>query len=183
MNEVTTDISSEDDIHPTQKKKKKKKKIFKPKSKKKIALWSIVALLFGLWYWGTQPIYIIGTQFFGVCRTYIELNVQYPSELRFVDIRERGPDVAVEYITIDSFGQYIVHRGTCMFKREETGQIVMDYFYLRRGMSDREFIFAIEDPEKVRKFNLTVPFLLESEINLVIRGPARFLGDLTPTKK
>ena len=112
--------SDDADIDAKETPPKKAKKIKRPRkqmSKKKIAIWSVVLIIFILWYWGTRPLYIVGTQLFGVCRTYIELNVQYPSELRFIDIRERGPDVTVEYMTTDSFGQDISHQGTCMFKR------------------------------------------------------------------
>ena len=151
-------------------------------SKKKIAIWSVVLIIFILWYWGTRPLYIVGTQLFGVCRTYIELNVQYPSELRFIDIRERGPDVTVEYMTTDSFGQDISHQGTCMFKRDENQQVVMDYFRLRRGIRDRDYLFEIEDPARVEAFNQTIPHLSNMDINLIIRGPANSLGDLSPAQ-
>lgn len=162
-------------------KKKKKRKLIKI-SWKKATLFTVLGLFGLLWYWGSQPIYIVGSQLFGVCRTYIELNVQYPGDLRFIDLRERPPEITVEYMTIDSFGQHIAHRGVCMFKRDENQQIVLDYYRLKRGEKEREWLFRIEDPEKVRRFNLTVPFLLQQPMNLTIRGPARFLGDLTPAQ-
>lgn len=161
--------------------KKKKRKPIKF-NKKKIALWSVIFIVGLLYYWGTRPLYIHGSQLFGVCRTYIELNVEYPSELRFLDIRERGPEVAVEYMTTDSFGQDIAHRATCMFKRDDNQQVIMDYFRLKRGTADREYLFPIEDPKKIESFNKTVGFLGQTPIDLIIRGPARTLGDLTPAQ-
>ncbi|MBL4588682.1 MAG: hypothetical protein JKY11_01200 [Alphaproteobacteria bacterium] len=174
-----TDETADLDDEPVKKKKKKRKKR-KPINKKKVGFWSFAVLIGLMYYWGTMPIYIQGSQLFGVCRVYIELNVQYPSELRFVDIRERGAEVTVEYITYDSFGQHIAHRAVCQYKRDENQQIVLDYFRLKRGTNDRDFLFAMEDPERVASFNKTVPFLSQQPLNLIIRGPARTLGSLSP---
>jgi hypothetical protein len=177
-------VGPSDKSAPSPKKQKKPKKKRKPIkiSKKKVAIWSLLSMLALVFYWGSMPIYIQGTQLFGVCRTYIELQVEYPSELRFIDIRERGPEVTVEYMTVDSFGQHIAHRAVCQFKRDDNQQIVMDYFRLKRGTADRTYTFPIEDPKRVASFNKTVGFLGQSEINLIIRGPARSLGDLSPAQ-
>ena len=180
---MAEDNASDDSQNQKPVKKKKKKKGFPIKiGWKKASLYGFLAIVALLWYWGTMPIYITGSQLFGVCRTYVELNVQEPSELRFVDIRERGPEVTVEYMTVDSFGQHLAHRGTCMFKRDENKQIVLDYYRLRRGTKDRDYVFEIERQEKIDSFNKSVPFLLNAPINLTIRGPARYLGDLTPAQ-
>ncbi len=167
-------------------KKKKKKSLEVKISWKKIGIGLAVFFIGGLYYFGIQPIIITGSQYFGVCRTYVELNVQFPSELRFIDVRERikkeGMLVEVEYMTYDSYGQHLANRGSCFFKRNEQQQVYLDSFRLKRGVSARKYLFAIEDPEKIKSFNNTVPFLLTSTIDLQVRGPARSLGSLSPVQ-
>lgn len=69
-----------------------------------------------------------------------------------------------------------------MFRQDDQKRMYMESYRLRRGVSDREYTFAIEDPAKVEAFNVTVPFLRNTEINLHVRGPARSLGDLSPAR-
>lgn len=150
----------------------------KKKSKKKWAALAVVIIGGLLYWWGIQPIIYNGSILFGICRTYIELNTQYPSELEFIDLRERGSKVSVEYVTVDAFGQHIAHEATCNFKRGSNQEILLDTFRLRRGVANRDYSFAIENKEKIVAFNKTIPTIIANPPPLYVFGPSEKIGDL-----
>ncbi len=160
----------------------KRKGIAKPTLKKmsfkKWALVIVIVLGSLFYWWAMQPIIYNGTILFGICRTYIELNTQYPSELEFIDLRERGSKVSVEYVTNDAFGQHIAHEANCNFKRGENGELLLDSFRLRRGIAARDYSFAIENPEKIQAFNKTIPSIVANPPPLYVFGPAEEIRDL-----
>lgn len=132
----------------------------------------------GVLWWGAQPIIYSGSILFGICRTYIELNAIYPTTLQFIDLRERGPRVAVEWTHKDPFGQMIFNEGICRFKRGPNREILLDTFRLRRGLDDREYRFAIEGPEKIELFNVAIPTILQNPPPLYFIGQAKTLQDM-----
>ena len=139
-------------------------------------LFTIFAILF--YWWGVQPIVYNGTILFGLCRTYIELNTQYPEHLEFVDLRERGPQVYVEYVTKDAFGQNLPNEGVCTFKRGTDGAVLMDSFRLRRGLRNRTYNFPIEEQAKIDNFNTSINAVLADPPPLYVYGPARKIEDM-----
>lgn len=150
----------------------------KKRSYKKWAFFTVLVVGGLFYWWAVQPIIYNGTILFGICRTYIELNTQYPSKLEFIDLRERGPKVSVEYVTIDAFGQHIAHEANCNFKRGDNGELLMDNFRLRRGVAAREYRFAIENPERIQAFNKTIPTIIANPPPLYVFGPAEDIKDL-----
>lgn len=157
--------------------KKKPNPNAKPSRKKwYIGIGAVVLTLF--WWWAVQPIVYSGTILFGICRTYIELNTQYPTELDFIDLRERGPRVSVEYTTVDAFGQHIAHEAVCTFKRGPNQEVLLDTVRLRRGLSNREYKFALEDPKKIEAFNPTIPVIAAYPPQLYVYGPSEDIQSL-----
>ena len=139
-------------------------------------LFTIFAILF--YWWGVQPIVYNGTILFGLCRTYIELNTQYPERLEFVDLRERGAQVYVEYVTEDTFGQNIPEEGICTFKRGPNQEVLLDTFRLRRGLSNRSYSFPIEEQARIERFNPSIPAIIADPPPLYVYGPARNIEDM-----
>ncbi len=129
---------------------------------KKIAAFIVVCLIAFLAWWGMQPVYLVGSPLFGLCRTYIELTIPYPERLEFVDLIDNfDGKVAVDYIYTDGFGENLYTSAICVFKPDpQTGVPIMTSFRYRRGSTDRSFRFMAEEDQAVAAFNKTIPAVL-----------------------
>ncbi|MGE4313114.1 MAG: hypothetical protein AB7E85_02425 [Pseudobdellovibrionaceae bacterium] len=152
-------------------------KLKKRKWKRWVAL-TVLVLGGGIYWWGVQPIIYQGSILFGICRTYVELNSQYPSTINFIDLRERGPKVSVEYVTSDPFGQRLTNEATCTFKRGPNQEVLLESFRFKRGLNDRRYRFEAEDPAKIEAFNATIPIIAANPPPLFVLGPGRTLEEL-----
>ena len=154
---------------------KSQKRAAKPRRKrmswKKRIMLTIMVIIPLLAWWGYQPVFLVGSPLFGLCRTYIELNVPYPNQLEFVDLRDNfDGKVDVDYIYNDGFGEHLYTQATCVFDATEAGDPYMKTFRFRRGRSDRPYLFNAEKQDALDRFNKSVPAILASQPELRIRA-------------
>jgi|TARA_R110002126_G_scaffold13118_1_gene55789 hypothetical protein len=122
-------------------------KVEKSKSNKKFYLGGAGALLVGLvLVWGLQP--TKASMNYGICKTYIELNVPYPHTLKFMDLIDRKLLVRMTYSYIDAYGQTIFFPITCKFDRDEQGRKYLDSVDVNRDKTH-----PLEDEERLAEFN------------------------------
>lgn len=119
-----------------------------------------LVLSYGVWWLFFSNYY--GTRGFGICRTFLELNVQYPSLLRISTVELFDASVRIWYTQYDSYGDYRLEPIQCYFKIADDGAVSVE----RILMSRREV-----DPKKVEKFNVLVPMLLANPPDLTLPDP------------
>jgi hypothetical protein len=81
-----------------------KKKPRKPLSLKKIGIIGGLLLVLLIVYWGTQP--LTGSINFGICKIFVEQNVRYPHEIRYISLIEQPGQARIEYVVLNEFGSY-----------------------------------------------------------------------------
>ena len=99
---------------------------------------------------------------FGICKVFLELNVRYPNTLRINTVEEIGTFVRIWYTQTDSFGEYRMEPIQCYYKPDEKLGFILDKVTVRR----REV-----DPEKVNRFNKTIPIILQYPPDLTLPTP------------
>lgn len=129
-----------------------------PKKVKKFSWKKGVAIFFGilillfliLWYF---PYY--GTMKYGICRTYVELNEPYPQSIQFVDAVEDpyANSVTIAYKKVDPFGLEAMNDILCTFDTQEDGTLLLK----KVDINGRKRLYPQEDPERIKKFNETLP--------------------------
>ncbi|MBX2833728.1 MAG: hypothetical protein KTR28_02025 [Micavibrio sp.] len=123
----------------------------KKKKKKKLAIQGAAAL-FGVFVVFQLYDFLFSTQqapvTYGICRVYMELQVKFPSELKFVGLENFGANVRVWYTRTDPFGGQHLENIRCYFARSaERGS------YIEKIEIDRR-----EEPrDKVERFNKVLP--------------------------
>lgn len=102
-----------------------------------------------------------GTMAFGLCKTYVELNVRFPHTLYISGIDQFPTSVRLWYVQTDSFGEYRMEPIQCYFKPDPAGVVpfVLDKVVVRR----REV-----DPQVVEKFNKILPVLFANPPDLTL---------------
>ncbi len=140
--------------------RKKKKAALTPKQRNvRLAVAGGGLLLVALIYYGIQP--IKGSVNFGICRTYVEQNATYPTEIKYISLLERGGEVRIEYLLVNEFGQYESKTINCQFRSDpQTGIALADVIINRQK----------EPPARIDRFNLGMPALLEYPMDLVSPG-------------
>ncbi len=94
---------------------------------------------------------------YGICKTFLETNVQFPQYLRLSSIEEFDNSIRIWYTQLDAFGEYRLENIQCYFAySEERGS------YVDKITVDRREV----DPEKVEKFNAVLPVVLASPMDL-----------------
>lgn len=135
--------------------KDKRKRIFK---------WGSIATVVGLLGWGINYLfapYAAGMTY-GICKTYLELNVQFPQDLRISTVDDFGQYVRIWYVQVDAFGEYRMESIQCNFRADETTGAALEKISINR----REV-----DPAKVAAFNTILPVILENPPDLTIPHP------------
>lgn len=141
------------------------------KKKTKKGRWKIFVLvaviLVGVFVWyGTQP--IKGTIHVGICRSFIELKLEYPDTLRLSAIDSFESTLRIFYTFTDAFGGQRSSIIECTFNPDTT---------LKEIVIDRQKIPA----EKVQAFNATIPYIVAANPDLVVPPPPS--ADLLLLKK
>ncbi len=107
---------------------------------------------------------------FGICRTYLELNVQFPQDLRLSTVEDFGSYVRIWYSQLDAFGEFRMEQIQCHFKNREGGGTIVEKILINR----REV-----DPDKIKSFNKIIPVIIQSPVDLTMPYPlADSLEDL-----
>ena len=103
-----------------------------------------------------------GEMTFGICKTYLELNVQFPQELRLSTVSDFGQYVRIWYTQLDAFGEYRMESIQCHFRADEvTGAAVEKILINRRPV----------DQQKIEEFNKIIPVILSNPPDLTIPYP------------
>ena len=119
-----------------------------------------VALLGYLGYYLFKPFEAGMT--YGLCRTFLELYVQFPQDLRISSVDDLGMSVRVWYTQVDAFGEYRMERMQCYFKPDDvTGAA------LEKVTVDRREV----DPLLIDSFNKSIPVVLANPPDLTIPYP------------
>lgn len=133
-------------------KRESRKKLFK------MGLWLIGLLLFAyLLYWLFAP--FKGSKFFGVCKVFLELTVQYPQELHLSQVNEFGESVRIWYSRLDAFGEYRMEAIQCHFKPDPAYGYRLDRVTINR----RDY-----DTAAVERFNASLPVVLQNLPDLTL---------------
>ncbi|MGH1398091.1 MAG: hypothetical protein ACRBCT_02645, partial [Alphaproteobacteria bacterium] len=89
-----------------------------------------------------------GGMTFGVCRVFLEQNVQYPHTLRLSQVEEINDFIRIWYAQIDGFGEYRLDNIRCTFEADE---------YLGFKLKKVSFNRRVVDPKKIEAFNRSLP--------------------------
>lgn len=99
---------------------------------------------------------------YGVCRVFLELNVEYPDLLHIMATETLGSSERIWYMQTDSFGQSRMETVQCYFDNDKPGT-----FLLRKIKINRQEV----PQEVVDRFNVSVPVVLKNLPDLTIPGP------------
>lgn len=144
-------------------KKKKQKKLLRNGG-----IASGVLLVAYFLYYMSQPYQ--GTMAYGICKVFIEMNVQFPTTLKYNSVEEFSTSVRVWYTHTDSFGEYILEPVQCYYKSDETLGFVLDKVTKRRREIPRE---------QVEEFNKILPIIFANPPNLDLpRPPSHILENI-----
>lgn len=105
--------------------------------------------------WGFMPLQ--GTIYFGICKTFLELRLQYPSTIKYRSVDDFGNSVRIGFVHIDGFGEFRFENIQCYFELDETGQIRMSQAKINRRDIAEEHVTA---------FNPAIPGLVANPPNL-----------------
>ena len=99
---------------------------------------------------------------YGICKTFLELRMQYPQDLRISTVDDMGMSVRIWYTQIDAFGEYRMENIHCHFRADEVTGAALEKVLVNR----REL-----DPQVVTSFNKVIPVILENPPDLTIPYP------------
>ena len=135
--------------------KAKRKKMFK---------WGSILIGGGLFIWLVKFLFTPFTagMTYGVCKTFLELNVRFPQELRISTVDDLGQSVRIWYTQVDAFGEYRMESIHCYFRSDEKMGAAVSKITINR----REV-----DPEKIDRFNNILPVVLANPGDLTIPYP------------
>lgn len=100
---------------------------------------------------------------YGICKVFLETQVQFPKHLRHTGMKDFGDSVRIWYTRIDAFGEDRMETMRCYYKYdEELGSSIVDKVTIDR----REV-----DPRKVESFNRSLPVVLKNLPDLTYPKP------------
>ncbi len=142
----------------------KKVKAVKPKKKysKKQIIAGVVFLLGVIIWWGLQPL-TAGTMY-GVCRTYLETYLKYPTTFKITQYDEFGPSTRLFYTYIDEYGGQRSEMIECVGGPNPAGGFVVSEINMNREPISEE---------KLKIFNAAIPGILKGKPDLVIPRPPK----------
>lgn len=136
-------------------KKEQKKKLFK--------LGGIgVGGIFLVWFasWLMAP--FMGGPWLGACRTYLELNLQYPSTLELYSAQEFSNYITIWFTHTDGFGSYRMDSIKCVYEPDDyVGWKVKEIAINRTPVA----------AEKIEAFNKILPTVYNSGVDLTYPRP------------
>ncbi len=145
------------------------------KRKKQIKYGSILAVIVVLGYLFSRLfIPYQGHQTFAICKTFLELNVEYPSTLRLNESVTRGGNkVRIWFSHIDGFGQYKIQQIECIYGPDETLPYVLESVAISSvTITDDNRDRWEVDADKVRLFNkAALPYLINADLDLTLPWP------------
>lgn len=151
---IKRDLVKEADLAIEKENRKQAQKKKRNSTRNKIIAGVLVFLGLVL-YVGLQP--LVGTPRYGVCRTFIELQLPYPETLQVNVVEESPLAVRVYFSHIDAFGSSRLNMIECEYRTDQRRGLVLSSVYLNR----------VEMPkDMVEMFNYTVPYVLANPPDL-----------------
>lgn len=129
----------------------------KKKKNRKVIAGVVLGFFALIIFYGMQPLQ--GSIRYGICRTFIELQLPYPHTLQVNALEESHMTVRVYYSHIDSFGSSKLNMMECEFRNDPKRGLVLDAARANRNDMGKPTIAA---------FNATIPFILQNPPSLVI---------------
>lgn len=120
------------------------------KGRMKMGLW-IIGILGAFWLYGWLFEGKKGGTGFALCRTFLELQVRYPQELRLSHVRSLSRTLRIWYVERDAFGQTRYDAMDCTFKNDPQRGMLLDKVTVNR----REM-----DPAIIDRFNISIPAVM-----------------------
>ena len=138
-----------------------KKLALRKKRQKQLMYLAVIALIgYGLW-WMFKPFQ--SSIQYGICKTFIELNVPYPYTLYYSEVLDFSDgSVRIWFSHYDSFGDYRLMPVQCYFTPHETYGLGLSRIIIER----REV-----DPAIVERFNNALPAILAYPPDLTYPTP------------
>lgn len=139
----------------------KQKKAAEKKKKRKYTMYGGGALfLIFIIYLLFKP--FTGGITFGICKTFLELQVRYPEKIHLSTVEDFGNSVRIWYTSLDSFGEYKLEPIQCYFENDPQTGLKM----IKVTMSRREL-----PGETVEAFNAAIPGLIANPPDLTLPVP------------
>ncbi|HRC26611.1 MAG TPA: hypothetical protein PKX87_04175 [Alphaproteobacteria bacterium] len=113
-----------------------------------------------------------GTDQFGICRTFIELYVKYPTSLSVDFVEQYEKAVRIGYTQLDASGQFRYNMIECSFGPDSQGGMAMINALLNRKEMDKT---------RVEKFSATLPVVVSASPNRVL--PLPLPADISQLKR
>lgn len=145
----------------------RKSRVQESKQKKKKSLMvrsgiAAVILLLGYFIYGLFTPYKGGIHF-GICKTFLERYVTFPSTLTLNSFEEFSDSIRIWHMHIDAFGQYRMEPIQCWFSQDQaTGYLKLDRVTIKR----REI-----EPEVIEQFNKSIPSIYANPPDLTLPYP------------
>lgn len=127
---------------------------------------SLIFGFIGLFGWGLYYLFapFTGGLSYGICKTYLELNVPYPQTLLLSEVVvTRNGSVRIWYTHIDAFGSYRLDSFQCTFAVDEQTKAS----YIAEVKIGKMNI----DPIEVERFNVSIPYLVANPPDLTLPVP------------
>ncbi|MBU0858314.1 MAG: hypothetical protein KJ667_00095 [Alphaproteobacteria bacterium] len=155
-----SDFIDDDEEADDPKKPKKKKPRIGTKTKIALGVGGFFALIF---WWAMQP--LVGSPRYGVCKTFVELQLRYPGTLQINVAEESALAVRVYYSHIDAFGSSQLNMIECEFRTDPRRGPILDAVMVNREELPQD---------QIDKFNYTVPYIMQNPPDLTL---PRFRSD------
>jgi hypothetical protein len=134
-----------------------------PEKKKKLSIGGGAFVFLILVYIAMAPMQ--GSNFYGICKTYVELSELYPQEIKYLSVEDWDP-VKIYYRKVDPFGVESVNLIECYFKRDTAGN--MFYEIAKIDINGKSRTYEAEKPEFIERFNKGISAILQDMPDLTL---------------
>lgn len=115
-----------------------------------------------------------GSERYGICKVFLELNELYPREIKYLSVEDWDP-VKIHYRKVDPFGVESVNLIECYSKRDSAGNLLYDL--AKVDINGKARVYEAEKPEVIEKFNKGISAILLNMPDLTL--PDFSLDDIT----
>lgn len=122
----------------------------------------VIGLTFVIWAYDFLFAPYTADMKYGICRVYLELNLQYPQDLRISTVDDYGTYTRIWYTQLDAFGEYRMEQIQCNYVADPVTGMKIEKITINR----REV-----DPAKVARFNTSIPVIIKHPPSLEIPSP------------
>ncbi len=84
----------------------------------KLAIAGVVLCLLGWFVYYLFAPYKGGKPY-GICRTFLEMNVQFPQDLRLSSMEKFEDSIRIWFLQVDAFGEYRMENIQCYYKKHD----------------------------------------------------------------